>query len=334
MTQSINPMYKVLLTACEIKPDAIPFLLSHCDASIFDIVDNNQKNIFMIACTTYPKALPYLLESDKVTPELIFRKDHYGNTCMHVASKNASNALRYLLESDKVTPDLIAVQNKNNDTCMHYACCFQSRAIVWLLHSDKVTPELIAVQNKSGNTCMHYACVYQPYVVPVLLESDKVTTELLAIQNKYNDTCLDFAYVAISDSVEYLMKSDKVTPELLALHNFDKPKSSLVYNTVSHIVLNSDKYKQANEIKQRNKPIAESPKTRKVRFSIEPIMESPKKQTNNDNFIVEPFETLEIKSPKPTTQSIRDSLESKKREVELAIANVELELEAISESNN
>lgn len=119
-----------LKTICEKTPIVLSYLTNILPSSIFDVLDEEGNNLFLLACGYNELAVRYLLESENCTQSVVEHKNLDGYTALDIASKTSVSIVKVLLDSDKCTKDFVMSHEFNSNIFMMNLECVHSLAYI------------------------------------------------------------------------------------------------------------------------------------------------------------------------------------------------------------
>lgn len=124
-----------LKDVCEKTPIVLTYLTNILPSEIFDVLDEDGNNIFMLACGYNVQAVKYLLESDNCTKSVVERINNYGDSSLQIASKTSIDIVKILLDSDKFTKEF--VMSHDFDSPIYSMCHTYNTSISYIKKSPK-----------------------------------------------------------------------------------------------------------------------------------------------------------------------------------------------------
>lgn len=119
-----------LKTICDKTPIVLSYLTNILPNTIFDVVDEEGNNLFLLACSYNPTAVKYLLESDNCTQSIVEHKNLDGYTALDIASRTSVEIVKVLLDSDKCTKDFVMSHEFNSNIYLMSLECVHSLAYI------------------------------------------------------------------------------------------------------------------------------------------------------------------------------------------------------------
>lgn len=134
MNDNIRKTWNELKTICKKTPQVLSHLTDILPSAIFDVLDEEGNNLFLLACGYNELAVKYLLDSVNCTQAVVEHKNLDGYTALDIAARTSVEIVKVLLDSDKCTKEFVMTHEFDSNIFMMSIECVNSLAYIKKSH--------------------------------------------------------------------------------------------------------------------------------------------------------------------------------------------------------